>query len=597
MHALPVKFKSRSLDQFRSLGHRETERDGFVNLPFSVIRDEDFEARHPVCRCRRHDSYIHPVVAAGINDVPAVIRSIAARYARSRDIEGNRHASGRNGENPGGVKQDSVWRPLNSRRFGRGEFDGLRVRGNMNGVLGLAQRNVVAAGCERTIGTVQREFNGLVGFVHPVGKDGEINLLGESLSEFSRLEVNAILPAGKRLIVRPALGGPGRFFDNDINVKSHSRRNVQADGDSVYARYYCGFFKPGTASCTTFNFGTAPNEFDHGVIVVEDGEGVRAFGGVHASPTGRKRITLRKRDGNIVVGLVDSVVIDQDNDFVTRTARRNGERTALGEGDEVVPVAGSCLEPQRQPVCGGGIVESDREDRLAAVLPDLALPVVIGEEGRIAVGKDGDHMPPAVHDDPLRQPNVRQVEDDGFGRFGGSGLVIIDGCNQEGRIIVPCGRDGHYKRIRDGKTGVIHVGVQVGRAGDIKGKRLAAVRNPVIREPESNFNLFTFPHLGRRLRKTDGGRSRVVVGDGDDTAGIEAGQRPSIRQRECLEFQSEGLTVCIPVAVGTNAERRGAFPARNGERLGRLVPTRPADTYNVIIARIGGGTAGILSQG
>ena len=341
------------------------------------------------------------------------------------------------------------------------------------------------------------------------------------------------------------------------------------------------------------------NEFDSGVIIVDNGKGVRvgAVGGVHASPISRECIALRKRDGNRFVGLVEAVVINKGNNFVARFARRNGERTAPGEGDETVPVAGSCLKPHRQSACGGGIIESDLEFRLAVILVDRAHLVFTVEEDGIAVREDGDYVPPAVHDGPSRQPVGGQLKDDGFGRFGGGGFLIVNGCNQKGRIIVPCGRDGHYKRIRDGKTSVRHVGVQIGRAGNIKGERLAAVRNPVVREPESNFNLFTFPHLGRRLRKTDGGRSRVVVSEGDDAADIEAGQRPSPWQREHLEIQGESLVVRIRIAVGTNAERRSAFSARNGERPGRLVPTRPVDTHNVIIVRIGGGTAGVLSQG
>ena len=241
VRALPVKGKSRSLDQSRSIGQRERESDGFVNLPFRVIRDKDFEARLPVRRCRRRDEYIHAVIrpigviGVRVNNVSAVIRSVAAQNARSRDFEGNQHASGRNGEKPGGVKLDSVSGTLVSCRSGRGETDGLRVRGNINGVPGLAQFNAVAAGGERITVTAQREFNGLVAFLFPfpVAKDGEKNLPGETVSECFRHKGNALLRVGKHYIVGPGRGAHASIAD--LNDNARFRRNVQADGDSMCA--------------------------------------------------------------------------------------------------------------------------------------------------------------------------------------------------------------------------------------------------------------------------------------------------------------------------------------------------------------------------
>ena len=241
------------------------EDDGFVRLGGGVARDGNLEARLFARRCRRHDGYIHRPVG----DVRAVIRRIATRSActRSRDIERNLRAPGRNGELPGGVKQDSVdgWigciRIFDGRRFGRGKTDGLRMRGNVDGVAVRTEADA-GVGSERIPNIAEREFDGFVPFGGVVAINGENDFMGERGTGCPPCESDALLRVGECYIITGCACGASAACFVNLDGDLRGRRTGQTDGNPV--------FDGGSAS-GFFNDGGGFDESDGSDIVVGDG--------------------------------------------------------------------------------------------------------------------------------------------------------------------------------------------------------------------------------------------------------------------------------------------------------------------------------------
>ena len=375
--------------------------------------------------------------------------------------------------------------------------------------------------------------------------------------------------------------------------------------------------------------GGGTSECNDAVVVGGDGEIERSLAAVNIpavrlTPAGESKthvhafiffrivvVGRRKGDGDLAraAGDVDDVGAGSQERSAARTTRCN----RLPDADSV----GGSGTREKQ-FNGRGIGRSMNDGDL-----DIKFPAFLEHGGvrqrqrgggiyegflqteEIVVGGDGDGVPGVFVHDPAGRKSVVglrvgfvQNEMNLLGEFGSGVFGNIDG-----EFDVKTGRARRCRRNRrkgDGGIGrtagnkrlrsVQDVGFVVQRAFELDFEVNAFGRHIANDREEHVVRSALLQNARARECETDAvrpGHSRVK--DSDDTAGGGSGQVPSARQRGFPECQSEDFAGRVLVAVGGNAERRGALPARNGERTVRVIPTCREDARDFIIARIGCG--------
>ena len=426
------------------------------------------------------------------------------------------------------------------------------------------------------------EFN----FVR-VGRNGE-NAAGAAVAAF-----------GFRNISRTGDGNilPVRF--------RHGKRNLDLPGvrrSDLDAERYAPSFKHmrgGSFEC-------------NGTLVGRNGETERALPGINA-PTGRmpaRNETQRHAqvfgNGKIPRRRLKG---DQNRPGVARNVNdiaapgpQEGSNTPRGDRilDANPVVKGGACKVQLDGRSGGGrLVDGDNHAELPARLKHGASGAFL-QTKQVVVGRNGNGVAGVLADDPSgRKPvcclRVASIQGKNNLRLKLGPVVrgYADIKTERARNRHGCSRNwkgdgGTGNAAADERRAVVRgVAFIVQRAFELK-RECNAFGRHVTPDREGHGVVAALRNLrALQCEPYAVGLGHPRVEEGDCTAGHSGGQIPPRRQRGCRKSKSEGFADCILVPRGGDAERRRAFAARNGERLGISVPPCREDPRNLVITRIG----------